>query len=89
MTDPLAYDRDREARRHLWRGLERLRPRRRVDFLSACLKDSCRDGVAAQVTSHDGSVAEAFRDLVASAAVYGLDLYAACERLERWLRREG
>jgi hypothetical protein len=87
--DPLAFDRDLEARRHLWRGLERLAPHRRIAFQAACLADATRDGVAPKITSHDGSTAEAYRDLVASSAVYGLDLFRVCERLERWLRREG
>ncbi len=89
MTDPLAFDRDREARQHIWRGLEKLQPGRRIAFINACLKDVSHGGIEARVTDHDGSTAEAFRDLVASVAVYGLDLEAACARLERWLRREG
>lgn len=82
-------DRDREARKHLWKGLERLSPRRRIAFVGAMARITNRDGTETRVTSHSGTVSEAYYDLMLLAVNHGLDLYAACVHLENWLRGKG
>lgn len=84
-------DRDREARRHLWRGLKRMEPRERVAFLrSLCAARAGEAGsVEVRVTSHSGTTGEAYHDVMAWSAVYGGCLFRACEMLESWLRTRG
>ena len=89
MAGLLEIDRDLEARKHLWRGLARMGKRERVAFVGAMCKEvsKTQEGAATRVTSHTGTVYESFADLLLLSVNHGLDLYKACERLERWLSR--
>jgi hypothetical protein len=87
--DALGLDRDLEARKHLWRGLARLRPRRRVAFVGEMCRRVSGGGVETRVTSSTGTVGECVGDVVMLAVNHGLDLSHACEALERTLREGG
>lgn len=80
-------DRDLEARRHLWTGLARLDPAGRTAFVQLMARSTDRHGLATRASSTTGTVHEAYYDLMMLAVNYGLDLYEACNRLERLLSR--
>ena len=87
---PAWIDRDLEARKHLWKGLQRLTPAGRVRFLEAVARSAVKfAGVETRVTSHTGTVHEAYLDLMTLAATHGADLGLACAELERWLKKGG
>ena len=81
------FDRDLEARKHLWKGLERLSPRGRVAFLNHVCKRASGPLAGPGVTTHSGTAREAWLDIGMCAAVWGLDLQETCAELERWLKR--
>lgn len=83
-------DRDREARAHLWGGLQRMTPPERIAFLShACEPVKGPGGIGARVTKHSGEVVEAYMDIGMLGALYGRDLYDVCREMEDWLRKRG
>ncbi len=81
-------DADLEVRKHLWRGLERMQPAQRVGFL----KRLCRKAtlpvahVEPRVTSHTGTVHEAFHDICMLSFQHQLPLATSATELERVLR---
>ena len=81
-------DRDQEARKHLWLGLKRLPPPRRIAFLHwACKQVRGPDRIAeVRVTKSEGHHGEVYWDLMSLAASHGLDLGRTCEKLERVLK---
>ncbi len=90
----LWFDRDLEARKHLWKGLQRLEPfgvNGRVAFLSyACtLAPTKLGGFDLKVTGHTGTVQEAYYDLVYASCTHGLSLSKVCAALELWLKKAG
>lgn len=82
-------DRDAEARKHLWMGLKRMEPPGRTAFLKwACRQVAGPDKIAeVKVTASTGHHGEVYWDLMMLAAVHGLDVGRACEKLEQVLRR--
>lgn len=86
--DVAQIDRDLEARKHLWKGLQRLSPRGRVRFLQAMCDrvSTTQHGAETRVTDHTGTTHEAYYDLMLLSVNHGLDLSDACNALERWLK---
>lgn len=82
-------DRDKEARKHLWQGLQRMEPRERVAFLASLCRtaDAMPGNIEVKVTKHSGTTGEAYHDVMMWSAVYGGCLFEACRLLELRLRR--
>jgi hypothetical protein len=82
-------DKDLEARKHLWKGLQRLGERGRVAFVGRmCRFVRGPDRIAeVKVTSSTGTVHECYMDLMMLSCVHGLDLGRACAVMEQVLRR--
>jgi len=80
-------DRDAEARKHLWKGLQRMDPQDRVRFVQwACKQVSDKLGET-RVTSSTGTTHETYMDLMLLAVGHRLNLGRACLGMERFLRR--
>lgn len=82
-------DRDAEARRHLWRGLARMRPPERVAFVSRCAGGAGVAGVRVEVTSSTASVHECYMDLALLSVTYGRCMHSVCAEMESWLSGRG
>lgn len=88
--DLLRLDRDLEARKHLARGMARLGPKGWTAFLAELcrLVSRTQHGAVTRVAQAPRTAYEAYMDCLMLAAVHGLDLNLACQRLEEWLRRQ-
>ena len=83
-------DRDLEARKHLWNGLERLGHEGRIRFLgSLCGTVKGPGGVGAKVTAPPATVGEAYMDVMMWSVGFGGCMFRACEAMERALRKRG
>lgn len=78
---------DLEVRKHLWVGLDRLEPSGRVRFLKRLCKLVNFHGNDVKVTTHTGTVEEAWRDVMMLSFQHNLSLDRACAELETFLRR--
>lgn len=78
---------DADTRKHLWRGLDRLGARRRLDFLQwCCQRANGIGGIKTAVTTYNGTTGQAWDDVQMLCFQHGLSLQTACEELERRLR---
>lgn len=81
-------DRDLEARKHLWQGLQRLGPARRTAFLrELCATVHGPGGVSVRVTEAPSTVGEAYADVMMWSMGFGGCLHEACRRMEQRLKR--
>lgn len=78
---------DEEVRKHLWRGLDRLGPAKRVAFLKHLCKLVNFHTHEVRVTSSTGTTSETFADVMMLAFQHGLSLQRAATELEHVLRR--
>jgi hypothetical protein len=77
---------DAETKRHLWRGLLRLPPAARLDFLKWCCRRVKFCGVEVRVIHSTGTHADVWHDVMQLAYSHGLSLRVAADELERRLR---
>lgn len=83
-------DRDAEARKHLWKGLQRMAAGDRVRFLAVCCKTKDMQGNAfgeTRVTSSTGTVHEVYMDLMLLSVGHQLNLGKVCDVMEKFLKR--
>ena len=77
-----------DDRREIWLALKRLGGRERIAFLQwCCNRATGRKITGVRVSSHTGTVDEAYRDLLALEFQFGLDLNVAADELIRRVRR--
>lgn len=82
LVDKLELD----DRREIWRLLEKLNQFQRIRFVQRCCGGVKGKG-AVGVTSHSGTVGEAYRDLMMLAVVFGADLHAVALDLVKVVRK--
>lgn len=84
-----AVELELDDRREVWKILQRFSPPQRVDFLRWCCRQvNGPDKVSkVYVTSHTGTVDEAYRDLMHLEIAFHLDLRKALNHLEKIARR--
>lgn len=78
---------DTPDHRSLWRELCQLRASDRVRYLSLCCQQASKKGLPVQVTTHSGTTAETYQDLLALDAQYHYSLGEARRLLDSLLRR--
>lgn len=77
---------EKDDRREIWRLLEKLDQFQRIRFIQHCCGTIKGKGNVG-VTSHSGTVGEAYRDLMMLSVVLGADLHAMALDLVKVVRK--